>query len=107
MSTSWIHLGSLYCQQIQDKVHISIDAVHKRSKLKYEDAIPCPAHPGQNHVAMWRSHSKEYYKCTVESGKSGSIPKGYEVWKKALHLMGMLNNNVKYPHSSFCLQAAI
>ena len=80
----------LNCQQIQDKVHISIDEVHKRYKLKYEDAIPCPAHPGQNHVAMWRSNSKEYYKCTVESGKSGPIPKGYEVWKKALRLMGML-----------------
>ena len=81
----------LTCQQIRDKVHISINEVHNRYKLKYEDAIPCPAHPGQNHVAMWRSNPNEYYKCTVESGKTGPIPKGYEVWKKALHLMGMLN----------------
>ena len=79
----------LKCQSIYGIVHTSIDAVHKRSKLKYVDAILCPSHPEQNHVAKWCSHPREYYQCTVDNTKSGPIPEEYEVWKKTFRVIGM------------------
>ena len=74
---------------IKNIVHESIVTVAKSlqySILTFQDAIRCPSHPEENHVALWHlpspSEEEEYYKCTVEDVCTGSIPGEYQVWMK-------------------------
>ena len=72
---------------IKDMVHRSIAEVTKClsfEAMKYEDAIECPAHPGQHdHVAVWHHTPDEFYACKKENSRNGSIDQKYHVWNKA------------------------
>ena len=72
---------------IRNIVHESIFTVAESlqySTLTFQDAIRCPSHPEEYHVALWHlpepSEEEEYHKCTVEDVCTGSIPGEYQVW---------------------------
>ena len=74
------HDAPQICRHIHEIVHNAIGAVHKSSKLKYQDTILCPSHPEQNHVASFSTH-KDIYQCKIDDTVSGPIPEGYKIWK--------------------------
>ena len=69
-------------------VHESIRMIN--SSLKLSDAIPCPSHPAENHVAVLR---RDCYVCLNDNAETGSIPNEYQIWLKnagTLYLLTLL-----------------
>ena len=76
---------------VKDGIHESIHMIAERlqySNLKFQDAIPCPAHSNNKthvHVALWKHQQpgeKDYYKCTVSDMNTGDVPNAYTIWMK-------------------------
>ena len=83
--------GKISPHIIRNVVHQSIRAVSNRlqySHLKFQDAIPCPEHHDDNHVALWRQPElcgigAAYFKCTVSDIYTGPIPDVYKDWMES------------------------
>ena len=83
--------GKISPHIIRNVVHQSIRAVSNRlqySHLKFQDAIPCPQHHDDNHVALWRQPElcgtgDAYFKCTVSDIYTGPIPDVYKDWMES------------------------
>ena len=72
---------------VKDGIHESIRTIAKRllySDLKILDAIPCPAHSEEMHVALWKQQPgvEDFYSCTVSHSETGAIPDAYRNWMK-------------------------
>ena len=69
---------------IKDVVHESIREVSHRlhySHLKFQDAIPCPEHHDDKHVALWHQPTGDaFWKCTFNGLYSKPIPDVYKDW---------------------------
>ena len=83
--------GKISPHIIRNVVHQSIHAVSNRlqySHLKFQDAIPCPEHQDDNHVALWHQPEQcgirdAYFKCTVSNMYTGPIPDVYQDWMES------------------------
>ena len=64
------------CHYIKEKVHGCIIDMYKDSK--FQDAIQCPAHPQDNHVALWYPTC---YQCSIDDCITGPLSEDLEVWK--------------------------
>ena len=50
------------------------------SKLEIRDAIKCPAHAKENHVALWDCETDEY-ECLHDDACTGPIPEDCKIWR--------------------------
>ena len=75
---------------IRYKVHDCIRTIADKlsyRNLKFQDAIECPRHPQENHVALWHKENDEY-ECTRDGTCTGSIPEDHKMW---MENTGLLN----------------
>ena len=71
-------------QTIRNIIHKSIEQL-QCTTLKFQDAIICPSHPEEAHVALWhRTDDEEYYTCTVDDMCTDSVPEEYQIWRKGM-----------------------
>ena len=63
------------CQEIKRKIH----SFFQDAKISFKDAIKCPSHPKQKHVAL---QDERGYQCTVYRSVSGFVPEEYQVWEE-------------------------
>ena len=70
------HLKKIFqiCQEIKHIIHTFI----RDAKISFKDAIKCPSHPKQKHVAL---QDEDGYQCTVYRSSSGFVPEEYQVWE--------------------------
>ena len=72
---------------IRNIVHDSITHL-QCTTVRFQDAIICPSHPKEKHVALWHlpelSDEEEYYICTVDDACTNSIPREYQMWMEGL-----------------------
>ena len=64
------------CHYIKGKIHGCIIDMYKGSK--FQDAIQCPAHPQDSHVALWYP---TFYQCSIDDCITGPLSEDLEVWK--------------------------
>ena len=67
---------------IRNEVHEYIHTIAKNLQypnLKFQDAIKCPKHLQQNHLASWLQ-DLHVYACKLDGTCGGPIPKDCEIW---------------------------
>ena len=65
---------------IRNKVHEHIHTIAKNLQypnLKFQDAIKCPQHLQENHLALWH---QDVYECTHDGACTGLIPEDCKIW---------------------------
>ena len=77
----------VFPSNIRNNVHDYIRTIAKNFKypnLKFQDAIKCPRHPQEHHVALWH---KDEYECTRDGACTGPIPEDHTIWMKNTGLL--------------------
>ena len=72
---------------IRNKVHECIHAVAidlHYPNLNFQDAIKCPKHLQENHVALWEN---DEYECTRDGTCTGPMPEEFYIWMKNTGLL--------------------
>ena len=79
----------VFPSNIRNEVHGCISTIADKLSylnLKFQDAIKCPQHLQDNHVALWNKDNDEY-KCTQHDACTGSIPEDHKIWMENTGLL--------------------
>ena len=79
----------VFPSNIKNEVHGCIRTIADKlsyPNLKFQDAIKCPQHLQDNHVALWTKDSDEY-KCTRNDVVTGPIPEDHKIWMENTGLL--------------------
>ena len=79
----------VFPSNIKNEVHGCIRTIADKlsyPNLKFQDAIKCPQHLQDNHVALWNKDSDEY-KCTRDGACTGPIPEDHKIWMENTGLL--------------------
>lgn len=87
---------SRICVQVKGKIYSCIEMFD--TKIKFADAIECPAHSTDgtslgNHLALLNS-DQSMYECKHDNALCGPIPQNCLVWRETITITGMLQQNM-------------
>ena len=89
---TYIQKQTVFPSNIRKEVHGWISTIADKlsyRNLKFKDAINCPQHPQEHHVALWHKHKDkdDDYECTRDGTCTGPIPEDHKIWMKNTGLL--------------------
>ena len=86
---TYIQKQTVFPSNIRKEVHGWISTIADKlsyRNLKFEDAINCPQHPQEHHVALWHK-DKDEYECTHDPTITQHIPEDHKIWMENTGLL--------------------